>query len=241
MIYRFGDGVLDSQRRELTVDGAPVHLERQVFDVLRFLLENRDRVVSRDELIEAVWQGRIVSEATISARIFAARRAVGDTGKAQKVIRTLPRSGFRFVAPVCADASSPTETASPSQRDQVPMEGWPHGKPRFLKLLMPGNRWGWSMLSLAAATLSAIIGSWWLASNQAALDRGEPNPIGVRTVAVLPFDTGGWSTPVDGRGEAADRRGDPGARVVGVGGGQAARHQRQPSVQVEAPGGSGRA
>lgn len=189
MIYHFGDCVLDRERRELTVGGAPVHLEPQVFDVLRFLLANHDRVVSRDELIEAVWQGRIVSEATISARIFAARHAVGDTGKAQQVIRTLPRCGFRFVAPVCGDASSPTETASPSQRDQLSTEGRPHGKPWFLKLLMPGNRWRWSMLSLAAATLSATIGGWWMASNQAALDRGEPNPIGVRTVAVMPFDT----------------------------------------------------
>jgi adenylate cyclase len=103
MTYRFANCLLDSPRRELTVGGASVHLEPQVFDVLRHLVENRDRVVSRDELVEAVWQGRIVSEATIGARIFAARQAVGDTGEAQAVIRTLPRRGFRFVAPVTAD------------------------------------------------------------------------------------------------------------------------------------------
>lgn len=119
MIYRFPNCVLDNQLRELTVGGAPVHLEPQVFDLLRYLVESRDRVVSRDELVDAVWQGRIVSEATIGARIFAARQAVGDTGEAQAVIRTLPRRGFRFVAPVTAHDCW-IAAAEPSQEGRRP-------------------------------------------------------------------------------------------------------------------------
>ena len=103
MIYRFGDCVLDSQLCELTVAGAPVHVEPQVFDVMRFLLEKRDCVVSREELINAVWHGRSVSDATVAARIWAARQAIGDTGEAQNTIATVRRRGFRFVASVTAD------------------------------------------------------------------------------------------------------------------------------------------
>jgi DNA-binding winged helix-turn-helix (wHTH) protein len=85
---------------ELHAAGAEVPIEPQVFDLLRYLIENRNRVVTRDELISSVWNGRIVSETTISARINAARRAVGDGGSNQSVIKTLPRRGYRFVADV---------------------------------------------------------------------------------------------------------------------------------------------
>jgi TolB-like protein/DNA-binding winged helix-turn-helix (wHTH) protein len=120
MIYRFAGSVLNIQLRELTVEGTPVHVEPQVFDVLRYLVENRDRVISRDELVDAVWQGRIVSEATIGTRIFAARRAVGDTGEVQAVIQTLPRRGFRFVASVNTDGPSRSELALASAESPPP-------------------------------------------------------------------------------------------------------------------------
>ena len=71
-----------------------------MFDLLIYLVENRDRVVSKDDLIENIWDGRIVSESTLTSRINAARNAVGDTGKDQKVIRTIARKGFRFVGEV---------------------------------------------------------------------------------------------------------------------------------------------
>lgn len=100
MIYQFGSLSLDVARRELRDGGNLVAVEPQVFDMLRFLIEARDRVVSRDDLLEAVWRGRIVSEATLSSRINAARTAIGDSGAAQRLIRTLPRKGVRFVAPV---------------------------------------------------------------------------------------------------------------------------------------------
>src|ERR687886_1429629 len=100
MLYVFDDCVLDPDRRELRRGGNRVELEPQVFDLLEFLIRTRDRVASRDDLLEAVWQGRIVSESTLSSRINAARTAIGDDGTAQRLIRTLPRKGIRFVGEV---------------------------------------------------------------------------------------------------------------------------------------------
>jgi TolB-like protein len=100
VIYQFEPFTLDTARRELRERGSLVALEPQVFDVLAHLVEARDRVVSRDDLLRAVWHGRIVSEATISSRLNAVRVAVGDTGLDQRFIRTLPRKGVRFVAEV---------------------------------------------------------------------------------------------------------------------------------------------
>jgi TolB-like protein/Tfp pilus assembly protein PilF len=93
----FGSYVLDSDRREFSQGGALIPLEPQVFDLLVYLIENRDRVVSKDDLIAAVWGGRIVSESTLTSRINAVRKAVGDSGEQQKLIRTIARKGFRFV------------------------------------------------------------------------------------------------------------------------------------------------
>src|SRR5450631_1182659 len=87
MIVCFGECELDLDRRELRQGARAVHVWPQVFGLLAHLIAKRDRVVSRDEIIEAVWRGRIVSEATLSSRINAARQAVGDTGKTQAVIR----------------------------------------------------------------------------------------------------------------------------------------------------------
>ncbi len=92
--------VLDTDRRELRRDGVPVAVEPQVFDLIVFLIANRHRVVSRDDVLEAIWHGRIVSESTLTTRINAARRAVGDNGEAQRLIRTIYGRGFRFVGDV---------------------------------------------------------------------------------------------------------------------------------------------
>jgi len=100
LIYEFGNFVLDPGRRELRQGGVLVAVEPQVFDLLNFLIGARERVVSRDDLLDAVWQGRIVSEATLSSRLNAARTAIGDTGAEQRLIRTLPRKGVRFVGDV---------------------------------------------------------------------------------------------------------------------------------------------
>tara|TARA_R110000751_G_scaffold234229_7_gene335646 strand:+ start:11405 stop:13000 length:1596 start_codon:yes stop_codon:yes gene_type:complete len=103
MIYKFGAYDLDPEMFELRRHGEPVPIEPQVFNVLLHLIEKREQIVSRDALIDAVWQGRVVSDTTLSSRIFALRKAVGDTGEAQNIIRTVPRRGFRFVAEVRCD------------------------------------------------------------------------------------------------------------------------------------------
>src|SRR5919201_1871788 len=86
--FRFGEFEINLARRELRRAGAVVHLEPQVFDLLVHLVQNRDRIVSKDELIDVIWHGRIVSEAALSSRISAARRALGDSGHYPSVIRT---------------------------------------------------------------------------------------------------------------------------------------------------------
>jgi adenylate cyclase len=98
--FAFGDHLLDTERQELLRRGEPIAVEPQVFDLLVYLVQNRERVVSRDDLIDAVWGGRIVSDSAVTTRINAVRRAVGDSGAAQAVIRTISRKGVRFVAPV---------------------------------------------------------------------------------------------------------------------------------------------
>jgi len=98
--FLFGDHVLDIARRELSRGGEQIAVEPQVFDLLVYLLQNRERVVSRHDLLASVWGGRIVSDATLDSRIRAARRAVGDSGAAQTLIRTFARKGVRFVGEV---------------------------------------------------------------------------------------------------------------------------------------------
>jgi TolB-like protein/Tfp pilus assembly protein PilF len=97
MQFVFAGCVLDGDKREFTRHSEPIAMEPQVFDLLLYLLQNRDRVVSRDDLITAVWNGRIVSESTLSTRITAARKAIGDSGEDQILIKTYPRKGIRFV------------------------------------------------------------------------------------------------------------------------------------------------
>jgi TolB-like protein len=96
----FGDHRLDVDRRELWRGAEQIALEPQVFDLLVYLVQNRDRVVSKEDLLAAVWGGRIVSESTLTSRISAVRKAVGDSGEAQRLIRTVPRKGLCFVGPV---------------------------------------------------------------------------------------------------------------------------------------------
>lgn len=117
MEYHFADCVLNTERHDLTRDGETQKVEPQVFDLLLLLLNNPGRLVGRDEMVDAVWAGRIVSESAISARIAAARKAVGDDGKAQAIIRTVARRGLMFVAEVRQtgqQAPEPVPVASPA-------------------------------------------------------------------------------------------------------------------------------
>jgi class 3 adenylate cyclase/tetratricopeptide (TPR) repeat protein len=121
--FTFENCSLDTDRRELTRGAELVAVEPQVFDVLVHLVLNRDRVVSRDDLLAAVWGGRIVSESTLASRINSARSAIGDSGVQQRLIRTIARKGFRFVGdvregPMLADAG-PVTLESQRERDDA--------------------------------------------------------------------------------------------------------------------------
>ena len=100
MRYRFADCELDIDRREFRRGGRALPVEPQVFDLLRYLVEHPGIAISKDQIFDAVWQGRIVSDATLISRIKSARKAIGDTGHDQRVIKTLHGHGFRFMSEV---------------------------------------------------------------------------------------------------------------------------------------------
>jgi class 3 adenylate cyclase/pimeloyl-ACP methyl ester carboxylesterase/DNA-binding winged helix-turn-helix (wHTH) protein len=121
VIYSFGDCELDATRFELRRAGRTVAVERQVFDVLFYLVRNRERLVTKDELLDAVWGDKFVGEAALNSRVMSARKAIGDSGKEQRLIKTIRGRGFRFVAAVTEPAVAeengseryPAETAPP--------------------------------------------------------------------------------------------------------------------------------
>lgn len=118
MRYRFGNCEIRIDTHELLVDGRAAAIEPQVFELIRFLAENAERLVTHEELIDAVWGGRIVSDSAVSARISAARAALGDSGSRQDIIRTVPRRGFRFlprVEPQDAAPQPPVAETHPRQ------------------------------------------------------------------------------------------------------------------------------
>jgi pimeloyl-ACP methyl ester carboxylesterase/DNA-binding winged helix-turn-helix (wHTH) protein len=106
VVLAFGDDLeLDTAQFELRRAGRPVPMEPQAFDVLTYLVAHRDRVVAKEELMDAVWGGRFVAETAVTSRIKQVRRAVGDDGQAQRLIRTVHGRGYRFVAPVHGGAA----------------------------------------------------------------------------------------------------------------------------------------
>jgi DNA-binding winged helix-turn-helix (wHTH) protein/pimeloyl-ACP methyl ester carboxylesterase len=125
MRFLFGDYALDLERRELRRGAELVEVEPQVFDLLAYLVEHRDRVASKDDLPAAVWRGRIVSESTLTSRITAARQAIGDSGEQQRFIRTVSRRGFRFVGEVREQSAAPPAGGPdhvPGRADRMPAQ-----------------------------------------------------------------------------------------------------------------------
>lgn len=126
MQFLFENHVLDTDRRELRCGSELVAIEPQVFDLLVFLIENRDHVVSKDDLFNSVWGGRIVADSTLDSRINAARKAIGDSGKEQGLIRTVTRKGFRFIGEVREEGRAtpseiPGESASNGGKPLPPL------------------------------------------------------------------------------------------------------------------------
>ncbi|MGH9235271.1 MAG: winged helix-turn-helix domain-containing protein, partial [Acidimicrobiales bacterium] len=109
----FSDCELDVGRHELRRAGQVVAVEPQVLDVLAFLARNSDRLVTKHELLDEVWGDRFVSESALTSRIKSARRAVGDTGRDQRIIRTIHGRGYRFVAPVVDATIGEAATTGP--------------------------------------------------------------------------------------------------------------------------------
>jgi len=111
LIYVFEGYSLDPDRRELRRGSEVVDLEPQVFDLLHYLIDNRERVVGKDDIITAIWNGRTVSESALTSRLTAVRHAIGDTGREQRLIRTFSRRGHRFVGRVCEGPAAPLALA----------------------------------------------------------------------------------------------------------------------------------
>ena len=109
----FEDCALDTDRRELRRKSDVVPTTPQVFDLLTYLIRNRDHVVSKDDLVDAIWNGRIISDAALTTRVNAVRRAIGDSGEQQRLVRTFPRKGFRFVGAVRDEDRRPGVAAAP--------------------------------------------------------------------------------------------------------------------------------
>ena len=127
MRFAFKDCLLDLERRELTRGSEPISIGPQVFDLLAFLVQNRDRVVSKNDMLDAVWSGRIVSESTLTSHINAVRKAIGDSGVEQHLVRTVPRKGFRFVGVVTEVQASDNAVSSMGslESDELPRTALP--------------------------------------------------------------------------------------------------------------------
>src|SRR5687767_4883684 len=119
MIYTFDEFELDLATVELRVDGEVQSVEPQVFALLVLLVENSERLVSKDEIIEKVWDGRIVSDAAVASRIKSLRQALGDDGKSQQFVRTIHGQGYRFVAPARASRGAAEASAEEARDDET--------------------------------------------------------------------------------------------------------------------------
>src|SRR5215212_9884581 len=125
VVFAFGDYQLDIERRELRRGGECVDLAPKVFDLLTFLVQHRDRVITKDDLLQAVWGGRIVSESALTTRINAVRRAIGDDGAAQRLVRTFTSKGVRFIGEVAEIPDPANPDASDGLRLAPPLPDKP--------------------------------------------------------------------------------------------------------------------
>lgn len=125
MIYQFDGFELDLTKAELRSGGFPVHIEPQVYALLALLIQNRDRLVSKDEIIDKVWGGRFISESAVSSRVKSLRQALGDNGTEQRYVKTIHARGFRFGADVQISEAKVLAAGDASEKSRVPDDGRP--------------------------------------------------------------------------------------------------------------------
>jgi|SRR5665213_543909 len=172
MIYQFGQYELDIATAELRAEGKTLSIEPQVFGLLALLVENHDRLVSKEEIIEKVWDGRTVSDAAVASRVKSARHALGDDGKLQRFIRTIHRKGFRFVADVrvsrgprtpVATAASDSTTAGGAVVDQLLEQ---HSRPSLavlpFRLIGDGGNYAALAIALPGELITELSRLRWL-------------------------------------------------------------------------------
>ena len=164
MRYQFGDFELATERYELRRNGIALHVEPLVFDLILFLLRSPGRVVSREEIVDGVWQGRLVSESTIDGCIKSARRILGDSGDNQSYIRTVRGRGFEFAATVtaldesilCGSSHKSTQGKEPA-RTSLRRQAI-HSPPMFPRLeRRHGRCWRFSLLQIRARRRSTTL------------------------------------------------------------------------------------
>jgi DNA-binding winged helix-turn-helix (wHTH) protein/tetratricopeptide (TPR) repeat protein len=162
-IHLFGDCSVDVATRELRRDGELVTLSPKVFDCLAYLIQHRDRAVGRDELIAAVWGKVDVTDTLLGQTVLKARRSVGDTGNAQQAIRTIPRFGYRWVAPIDSDANAgelpePVPAAAPAPPEAGAPATHPDS-PRIASAPVRGRR---GLVALVLVVAGAAYALWWM-------------------------------------------------------------------------------
>lgn len=156
MRYRFGECLLDTDRRELLRNDQLVQIGPLPFDLLTFLIRNRDRVVTKDDLLKSIWSGRTVTDSTLISHLKAARTAIGDSGEEQQWIRTLNRKGFRFIGEVEEIAPQETLPESPLKIADEPAE---QSTDRSIEIGTPPSLHRKTLIIGAAAATFAIVGA----------------------------------------------------------------------------------
>lgn len=175
MKYRIAEYVIDTARFRVSHGDAAVPVEPKVFDLLVYLIEHRDRVLTREELFREVWEGRVVSDATLSNHVKSARKVLGDSGERQRTIQTIRGRGYQFIAPVVELREAVTAAAATK----------PPPEPAAVRAASPSAR-PWRMPLAIAASLFAVLIGWravaWLQA---------PPEIELPYVVVVPFDASG--------------------------------------------------
>src|SRR5215510_5567945 len=213
MVYLFGDYALDPSRRELHRGAELLSVEPQVFDLLAFLLRHRDRVVNRDELLEAVWNRRFISSSTLNTRMNAARAAIGDTGEQQSLIRTIPRKGFRFVGAV-QEQDGPIVDAEDAAPAEHTLDIAPHDQ-TVVPLASHTGKLLYVAIALTAITVLTVGLLPWPPLQQAAALVSQRSAAG----PVLQFDSSKVPLVEDQvRRELAVYASKPGAKAIAISG-----------------------